>query len=1666
MTLDPVTGPRAFLLSLLKCFGWGLALALSLLILPSPASAVAAAPDTIGLFRADSPSGSNTFFLRNKNTYGVPSNTIFGVGGAPGDQPLVGDWNGDGIVTFGLVRSNVPAGSNTVYLWNTNQLGPPDIIIESIGAVGDIFFVGDWDGNGTDTLALMRPNSPAGSNTIVYWNNLNNPPPAPDGSISAIGAVGDMPVAGKWTGSGGSSIALLRPGSPAGSNTFFIWNTLPSTPPAAPDVTIAGIGAAGDVPLAGNWDANVNTTDTIGLFRSNSPVGSTTFFLWNTNALTAPDITVSAYGASTDRPVTGAFGNSPPAIDPATFSVAENKPNGTNVGTVTFSDPDNPDQGQTLTLSIQAGNTGGTFAIDASTGQITVANNALLDFETHPTFNLTVRVTDNGNPVFFREAAVTINLTDVNDAPVVTAATFGIPENSPNGTVVGTVTATDQDAGQTKTFSITAGNTGGAFTIGASSGQITVATSAALDFETTPQFLLTVQVQDNGAPPLSGSNTITVNLSDVNEAPVVTAATFGIPENSPNGTVVGTVTATDQDAGQTKTFSITAGNTGGAFAIGASSGQITVATSAAVDFETNPTFSLTVQVLDNGAPPLSGSNTITVNLTNVNEAPVVSAATFGIPENSPNGTVVGTVTATDQDAGQTKTFSITAGNTGGAFTIGASSGQITVATTAAVNFETNPTFSLTVQVQDNGAPPLSGSNTITVNLTNVNDKPVAIDHNYGANSAQANMKISIPAGTGLLVGATDEDVPAQPLSVNNVSATTPANGNVTVNPDGSFDFNPPPGVTGNVTFTYQVCDDGSGFGGAGFAQCSAAKTVTFNVASPVIWFVDPNLGSNGDGRLSNPFNSLASANTVKGTNAGHKIFVYDSTDPDNGATTAAGVGVTLDVAGNQWLVGQGVTGITFDALFGISPPAGTIARPGLNRTRPVIQGTVAMNGINSAVRGLNITPSTANANGLTGGAVTGVTVGEVDLSTTGTGTALSLSSTGGTVSVGNVTSSGGTAVSVNAGSGTVDVTGTISRTGAAATGISVTNRTTGTVTFSGGTKTINSGGSTAVNLATNTGATITFSGGGLNIDTTAGTGFNATGGGTVDVSGSNNTITTNTGTGVNMNGVGGTLSFRSVDVSNGGSNSATNGISINSLTTGSFTVTGDGTMTSGLLNRNGSGGTLNKTTSHSVLLSNASNVTLRQMNITNTAAGGACPAACTSNGVNSSGGGNIVLSAILLQNLGGDGWNATNLTGVNSFDNNGRVENWQTSNAIGIQVINTSTNFTSLTLDHSLFTTSATGAAGFLFSADGTTTGGTVNVTNSEFTAIDQNAMQINNNGSGTIAAIVQKNNFHDADATGGDGNNTLYLTMDGSGQLNFTVGGPTAADGNTFHNLARLVTLAGVVQVDSATVSKSGSKLNGSIQHNTISNDVGFVNGRRAIDIQVESNASTHGGHVILIANNTVSNIDKQGVSATFVTVAGGDTQNNNLTIQNNTFTNVGTEGNVDSGSAIEVESNADAANTGSNVSVNLLVQGNTAQNNNSSAVGTTMEINNRPFGGNNTSVFNVTMLGNTFTNNNAGGEVFEILNSSGDGTALPSTCLDLNSGNTSPNNAVGGGGTGFKLTNNAGTFTIEGLGASTPSAFLGPKNQSNGASPATITAAGTFTNSAGCTVPSLPTF
>ena len=76
----------------------------------------------------------------------------------------------------------------------------------------------------------------------------------------------------------------------------------------------------------------------------------------------------------------------------------------------------------------------------------------------------------------------------------------------------------------TLTFSITGGNTNGAFAIDPASGALRVGNAAMLDYETTPVFTLTINVSDGA---LSDSKTVTINLVNSNDAPVLTLGAAG-----------------------------------------------------------------------------------------------------------------------------------------------------------------------------------------------------------------------------------------------------------------------------------------------------------------------------------------------------------------------------------------------------------------------------------------------------------------------------------------------------------------------------------------------------------------------------------------------------------------------------------------------------------------------------------------------------------------------------------------------------------------------------------------------------------------------------------------------------------------------------------------------------------------------------------------------------------------------------------------------------------------------------------------------------------------------------------------------------------------------------------------------------------------------------------
>lgn len=106
---------------------------------------------------------------------------------------------------------------------------------------------------------------------------------------------------------------------------------------------------------------------------------------------------------------------------------------------------------------------------------------------------------------------------DPNQAPDVLDGVFTIDENSPIGSAVGTVIASDPNPTDLLIYSIIDGNVSGAFSMNSSTGLISIANSTVLDFETTPQFVLTVKVADNRGA--TSTAMVTIKLIDVIETP-------------------------------------------------------------------------------------------------------------------------------------------------------------------------------------------------------------------------------------------------------------------------------------------------------------------------------------------------------------------------------------------------------------------------------------------------------------------------------------------------------------------------------------------------------------------------------------------------------------------------------------------------------------------------------------------------------------------------------------------------------------------------------------------------------------------------------------------------------------------------------------------------------------------------------------------------------------------------------------------------------------------------------------------------------------------------------------------------------------------------------------------------------------------------------------------
>jgi gliding motility-associated-like protein len=352
----------------------------------------------------------------------------------------------------------------------------------------------------------------------------------------------------------------------------------------------------------------------------------------------------------------------PTNISLSNETISENNAIGASIGTLSSTDPN---LGDSFTYSLVSG-IGSTDNSKFYLSENTLKAAAAFDFETKSSYKIRIQTSDVGGLSFQKEFTITI--VNVNEVPTAIAlSNETISENNAIGASIGTLSSTDQDVGDSFTYSLVSG-TGSTdnskFTIAGN----TLKALEAFDFETKSSYKIRIQTSDVGG--LSFQKEFTMTIVNVNEVPTAIAlSNETISENNAIGASIGTLSSTDQDVDDSFTYSLVSG-TGSTdnskFTIGSTdNSKFTIAGNTlkaveAFDFETKSSYSIRVRTTDAGG--LSFEKAFTITVLNVNETP--SALTINksnLYESNTINEVIGVLSTIDQDAGDSHTYSLVSG---------------------------------------------------------------------------------------------------------------------------------------------------------------------------------------------------------------------------------------------------------------------------------------------------------------------------------------------------------------------------------------------------------------------------------------------------------------------------------------------------------------------------------------------------------------------------------------------------------------------------------------------------------------------------------------------------------------------------------------------------------------------------------------------------------------------------------------------------------------------------------------------------------------------------------------------------------------------------------------------------------------------------------------------
>ncbi|KAH9489091.1 hypothetical protein Btru_057745 [Bulinus truncatus] len=457
-----------------------------------------------------------------------------------------------------------------------------------------------------------------------------------------------------------------------------------------------------------------------------------------------------------------------------TGSLLENSPAGYSVLTVLATDGDSSGgiNGQIKYIITTAG----PFAVDPTSGVVTLINMGGVDYEIDTFQLISIKAVDQGTPARTAETYVNIQILPVNEHdPVIqnTVKLLYVAENSSPGNSVYKVLATDADHGLDGTLNYTLVNNNSPFILEADTGDLRVGLGLDADGPSS-QYNLTVLVSDRSNTQVrTATMTLSVVVTDVNDNPPV--CTYVPPTDLSNQNLTSPIlqfSCRDVDqTGSVLQYSIAGGNTTGIFTLDKNTGVLRIATIAPAG-----TYYLVVKVSDNGSPSLSTTMTVEFMLDLKLKFQNFPATILHVNEITNVTTSV--VNITTEGTYETVQYSVIGGNGMGVFSIHQLYGNVRLA--QPLDRELTSYYTVVISAKIPSGQTATG--TLTVTVDDYNDNSPLYSTSYYTQKVMENVTISQVIGT---FTATDKDTGNNALITYIICSG---------DPDGTFYYNPSSGI--------------------------------------------------------------------------------------------------------------------------------------------------------------------------------------------------------------------------------------------------------------------------------------------------------------------------------------------------------------------------------------------------------------------------------------------------------------------------------------------------------------------------------------------------------------------------------------------------------------------------------------------------------------------------------------------------------------------------------------------------------------------------------------------------------------------------------------------------------------------------------------------------------